>query len=355
MTYKSFEEKNVHFSSAFIEAAEELRLFRKAITNKGYIFRGVNEAKFKLLTSLQRHFLSQRINQIQYQSQFGFMSQEIKTLKSDSVLPTYYKSLGAPVSDYLYMSFLQHYEAPTTLMDFTKDLDVALFFASRNTHYPNIARDNDIENYVSLYYIEDVFSLPSILRQSMSQCIEEVGDWIDIGLKRNYDNRKDDDFNIAKLKALVNFTLSFKSLEHTELGYIVGDNKSNFRRTYIEELYYTDLYSSVCRYLKTRSKSAFSYWNNSIKFLFQQTIVIANLNQIAQNGCFIHYMPHIIDTPLEDYTNPVNGTKINIHCVNIHKSLCPYIRSLIEHSQESLFPEPKVMAGRCYEKSIQII
>ena len=264
MTYKSFEEKNVHFSSGFIEAAEELGLFREAIAHKGYIFRGVNEAKFKLFTSLQRCFLSPRINQVQYQSQFGFMNQEIKTLKSDSVLPAYYKSLGAPISDYLYMSFLQHYEAPTTLMDFTEDLDVALFFASRNVQYPNIAKDNDIENYVSLYYIEDAPGLPSILKQSISQCIEEVGNWIDTELTRPYDNLKDDDFNISKLKELVTFILSFNSLEHTELGYIVGDNKSNIRRTYIEELYGT--VSKSVSGLKVRQLLRFcKYINISVK------------------------------------------------------------------------------------------
>lgn len=172
--YKSFEEKNVHFNSCFIETAEELDLFCKAIANRGYIFRGVNEAKFKLITSLQRHFLSPRINQIQYQSQFEFMEQEIKALKCDSVLPSYYKALGAPISDYLYMSFLQHYETPTTLMDFTEDLDVALFFASRNTHYPQSAKDNEIENYVSLYYIEDVSSLSSILQQVLINALTRL-------------------------------------------------------------------------------------------------------------------------------------------------------------------------------------
>lgn len=353
MTYKSFEEKNVHFSSSFIEDAEELDLFRKDIANNGYIFRGLNEAKFKLITSLQRHFLSPRINQIQYQSQFEFMDQEIKALKSDSVLPSYYKALGAPISDYLYMSFLQHYEAPTTLMDFTEDLDVALFFASRNTHYPQSAKDNEIENYVSLYYIEDVSSLSSILQQSINQCVNKVSTWIDSAPTRNNDNRKEGDSDIVKLKDLVSLILSFKSLEHTELGYIVGDNKSKFRRTYIEEVYYQDLYNGICRYLKTRSDTASLYWKNSIRFLLQQTIVIANLNQIAQKGCFIHYMPHTIDIPLEDYTNPISGTKINIHCVNIHKSLCPHIKHLIPHDQESLFPEPKAMAGKSYEKSIQ--
>ncbi len=349
MTYKSFEEKNAHFSSSeLIDDPEELARFRKEVTSK-YIFRGVNEAKYQLFTSLQRHFLSGRINKIQYRDQFSFMNQELRTLKQSPLLPAYYKSIGAPISDYLYMSFLQHYEAPTTLMDFTEDVDVALFFASRNIKYPNIVRDNDIENFVSLYYIKSVARLPSILQLSINHCIENIARQIDeLSMKSNIDRG---DHRILELKDLIANILSFGFLKRTELGYIVGDNKSQYLRTYMEDPYYNDLYSKICNYLKTHSKTALSHWNNSIKFLFQKAIVIANLNQIAQKGCFIHYMPNKLDTPLEDYTNP----KIDIYCVNIHKSLCPHIKSLIKCNQESLFPEPRAMARKCYEKSIQII
>lgn len=69
------------------------------------IYRGVNEAKYKLYTSLQRQFLSNKINHNQYQTLFDFMNKEIEQLKLDPILPKYYKDLGVPITDYFIHEF----------------------------------------------------------------------------------------------------------------------------------------------------------------------------------------------------------------------------------------------------------
>ena len=71
----------------------------------------------------------------------------------------------------------------------------------------------------------------------------------------------------------------------------------------------------------------------------------SNPNIIAQEGCFV--MNPRKDTPLEDLIEK------SIHCLNIHKSLAPYIR---EHylkpkgiTKESIYPDFNAIANDAYE------
>ena len=71
----------------------------------------------------------------------------------------------------------------------------------------------------------------------------------------------------------------------------------------------------------------------------------SNPNIIAQEGCFV--MNPRKDTPLEDIIEE------SIHCLNIHKSLAPYIR---EHylkpkgiTKETIYPDFNAIANEAYE------
>ena len=152
--YNSREDKQLAFGNQnmeWIDTIDDYNSIKKSLGKHKLIYRGVNEAKYKLYTSLQRQFLSNKVNRNRYPTLFDFMNEEINQIKLDKVLPKYYKALGAPVTDYLFMSFLQHYGAPTTLMDFSEDIDTALFFATQDVAYKmDRAVQNHISNYVSL-------------------------------------------------------------------------------------------------------------------------------------------------------------------------------------------------------------
>ena len=368
LEYTSIEKKKTAFgkSCCEIDAIREFHMLYDSLKEKDHaIFRGVNEAKYKIFSSLQRKFQIEAINRIKYQDQFSFMNQEIQELKGSKVLPKYYKSLGTPITDYLYMSFLQHYSAPTTLIDFSENIDKALYFATKDIEYYYSTDNKTISNYVSLYWIESTngkLPLPPVYDIVVKQCINALYALLptletsDVQMDRN-DNHSEKSENInAVVKQVINKYLSFDYLKSVGLGLISGSNYSRYQRLFVEEQYYVDLCRQITTYLKTRSKSAMNLWRESIKFLFKETAVIANLNQVAQEGCFIHFLPSDVNTALEEYVVPESNSKLEIHCANVHKSLCPYIQKWLYRqknvSQQSLFPNPQTIAENAYNMSI---
>lgn len=338
LEYTSIEKKKIAFGKSFseIDAIQEFHMLYDSLREKDHtIFRGVNEAKYKIFSSLQRKFQIEAINRIKYQDQFSFMNQEIQELEGSKVLPKYYKSLGTPITDYLYMSFLQHYSAPTTLIDFSENINIALYFATRDIEYSYPSDNNTISKYVSLYWIEptkDSRPLRFVYDILVKQCIEELQaklDTLETTTKQpdrdsNHSEKSEDIKTVVK--QVINKYLSFDYLKLVKFGLILGNNDSRYQRLFVEEQYYIDLCGQITTYLKTRSQSAMNLWQKSIKFLFKEAVVIANLNQVAQEGCFIHFLPSDVNTALEEYVVSESNSKIEIHCANIHKSLCPYIQ-----------------------------
>lgn len=126
----------------------------KANTSEVY-YRGLSEAKYSLLTSGQRNFKKQ--NGISYDK---FILGGLDKLKNHQLMQrilelepsdNYTKLLGL-------LSLIQHYGGYTTLLDFTIDLNVALFFATESLSFNwqsiDIKKSNrPIEEYFSIYQI----------------------------------------------------------------------------------------------------------------------------------------------------------------------------------------------------------
>lgn len=212
-------------------------------------------------------------------------------------------------------------------MDFSEDIDTALYFATQDVAYKmDGAVQNHISNYVSLYWIEpnekeEHSGLRSIYEIVLENCINGMAHLL-----------KDStlEINSSQLESEVDKYLLFSNLEKVNLGVLWGDNDSRYKRLFLSsDKYYSELQDQIRCSLRTTSRSAAKKWKDSIHFLFKQAIVIANLNQIAQNGCFIHYMPDDVNMPLEEFSTPGKRSNLYIHCMNMHKSLCPIIRSTL--------------------------
>lgn len=330
-TYKSLEEKKEHFYykepeqvntiDEFKERFEQLEASipqlnpytltkHNKLCNTATVFRGQNEAKYKLYTSAQREWIIKEWNkQLGEDGFIEFVQQLILQLKKANginSLSNYFESMGATETDLFLLSFLQHYRTPTPLLDFTYNKDLALFFAMDGSVFNKQGVD-DLDNYFSIYALpaRSIFSIDLVKKSAIETQREGI------------ECIKKDLTLMEQLKASFKYLFSWKTSEYR----IPGMSKYPFlfipnpqRAEKIDDIIGIDL-----------------HWSNP--------------NIIAQEGCFV--MNPRKDTPLEDLIEK------SIHCLNIHKSLAPYIR---EHylkpkgiTKESIYPDFNAIANDAYE------
>lgn len=126
-----------------------------AYVNTDNIFRGMGEAKHKLLTSSQRFWISNELEQWWSPKHYlEFINVFVENARSKLLFNKifeYYR-LKPNQRDFPILSILQHYGAPTPLMDWSYNLDVALFFATEKAITSN--SNNEIDHYFSIYQID---------------------------------------------------------------------------------------------------------------------------------------------------------------------------------------------------------
>lgn len=125
--------------------------------NINHMFRGMGEAKYKLLTSAQRFWIKNNLENLWKPKKYlefvqKFVDSARKELLFNKVFQ-YYR-LTPNQRDFPILSILQHYHAPTPLMDWTYNLDVALYFAIyKHVPIPQNEGTSKIDEYVSIYHI----------------------------------------------------------------------------------------------------------------------------------------------------------------------------------------------------------
>lgn len=163
------------------------------------IFRGVNEASYRLYTSAQRAYDELKLD-IPYSDFIQFYIDE--TRKSKEIC-NYFVGKKYQITDFLILSLLQHYGYPTPLLDFSYDIYSALFFAIDNMKEGN---NNEISNYVSLYIINkandifpDIFQVNHndgenaqwLLEMESEHILEPAPEMVQDFERLPYDNYKD--------------------------------------------------------------------------------------------------------------------------------------------------------------------
>ena len=172
--YNSLSEKEQNFnndrSNFKIDTVNELDewyeyLIRKISENKteskldsvntDHIFRGLREAKFKLLTSSQRFWISNELKQWwRPKSYLKYVNKFVKNARDKLLFKKVfeYYNLKSNQRNFPILSILQHYGAPIPLMDWSYSINVTLYFATQKAY--SSYSQNNIDHYFSVYHID---------------------------------------------------------------------------------------------------------------------------------------------------------------------------------------------------------
>lgn len=372
--YTSFEEKAMAYSytrdmlaqfplaESFwkVSTKEELLSLINALSNLEHpcLFRGLNESKYKLYTSLQRAYLDGKINSSL--SPKDFMRHEIdKTREAlNGLLPKYYKALHIVDTDFTYLSFLQHYGAPTPFLDFTESFNKALFFAVDGLKYDDHNPNNELNDFISLYWFEkkeesELKNITELLAGWYTNALDSALQWQgnDRSIRINIDNLKIE--NVLSWSSIQN---RGNGLSEFSLCYI-DEVRESFKRVYLpNEIEY---YQGYCMGQARKGSLTSDIKDKLIDryhIFIRQNAKLTNLNEVAQDGSFIMYNNIDVTIPLEEYwtspQNPYSRTIPFMYCANIHKSLTPYLIKYLKSEgiyKESIYPELKTVAKQAFE------
>ena len=272
-----------------------------------FIFRGLPEAKYKIYSSAQklwneRGFVSTFGDD--NQSYFNFIQNLISNCRSwqGNLLEKYFDKLDHNLSDIALFAIMQHYGLPTPLIDFTKNLNTAIYFALKDIKH--ISSENEIDDYFSIYTI-------------------------------NLSENKD------------------RLLHLTELYKIEGEQVLSYSELASKErIIYLD--SDNSKELNLIKYSNFNIINQEGVFIFNYHPwkYVSGITGVT----YLHKLKLHFKSPEPDFAKDIPILK-QIDCANIHKSLIEYIRNkyLSDYSDLNIFPTFENLRDSAIKKTLEEI
>lgn len=295
--YESFVEKGLQYcTNEFVNSESELDKLINHLQplENSLLFRGVSEAKYKMFASSQRHWLQKTdwVARMGKSNYYDFIEEIIRRAECLDEVQRYMLQHNVQTNDMFLMALMQHFEAPSPMIDFSESLLTGLFFASDwDDSRWNDSGKNMIDDYVSLYYVSKHF------------------DWIDASVQRIMQSSAD---NIERImsEAVVK-RISLDTVETME----------NISRLLYRQFRLDGDKSNVS--FIPLGGSSLGRINIDIPVLnFHCEYEIINDRIVKQQGMFI--MNNTVNEPLAEIMNKQSQQKM-FSCANIHKKLLPYL------------------------------
>lgn len=162
-----FDQDNIDTPQQFDQVYEEFK------ETSNILYRGQREAKWRLYSKLQRFWINDELGK---KNHFvGFLKKMIQM-----GLDTYSKNIRELLkeihddseNDIAVLGFLQHHGCPTPLLDWTFSFKNALYFGLDGLQPKQ--NQTEIEEYLSVYYIEEKYFEGSSMRQLMLDSLEAI-------------------------------------------------------------------------------------------------------------------------------------------------------------------------------------
>lgn len=155
--YGFIDEKKMHFAECvFVDTEEQLDkfLFNLRSLEGSYLFRGMNDARFKMYSSSQRHWAQNtdmvyRIGESDY---YIFIQSLVNKSKELYEVKKYASKQSIHPNDLFCLALLQHFGAPSPMLDFTHSIYESLYFAIDGLVWDG-NETCGLEDYMSVYYI----------------------------------------------------------------------------------------------------------------------------------------------------------------------------------------------------------
>lgn len=312
--YNTIADKQIKFDHYTIDTKDNFgKMYEKLLADKvkkgnNLIYRGVTDSKYKLYNSAQRHWIQKELNLWSPLDFHSFIQTEIDKAKTwqNNLLDKFYRSFGLSTAPELgVLSFLQHYGAPTPLLDWTYNLDCGLFFGIDGLKHNEGV---ELDNYFSLYIIDK---------------------------SANYNEL----INYADLhKQAREFIANVKKTEP-------DINSFNIEKEY-ENIAYSLIKGTVLVYISDTEKDEYQ------PSLYTNT----NFNILNQEGLFIYNDDP--KRPLEDLfkgkENLEEGDTFfltKITCIDFHKNLLENVQKLLEKrkiNRDFIYPKEEQLAWDAY-------
>lgn len=287
--YTSQIEKDQHFCDSFwVSSFEELKdILSKFEDNEdGFYFRGVNDASYKLYASSQRHWLQEtdRILSLGTTDYYHAINLLIEKTRNSPEVLQYFHNRQYSGNRLFLLAFMQHFGVPSPVIDFTPSLYRALFFSVNGVSPCPKVFTYSLDEYISLYYVDKSI------------------DYLRLPVLNTNDIRKHKDY--ARLKKSVVEKLTGFEMNDPLIKLLYGFSLDESSQTSGQGLY--DFVSAF----GADPHMTLSGASPSLLCGY----VFPDDSLLSQDGLF--FLNYTVDQPLDSRV---------FSCVNIHKSLIPFL------------------------------